>query len=121
MNANPRVSTAERVGRWLGRGWRSVVRREMRLIDQLIKRGLSPVVTRTLLWTIKLAVLAFVVYTTLGVAIVLVIAGIVAWTLKNSDLNAKPPDTEWRQGFQGFGLYDDVGHRIDPHDPTEDR
>ena len=30
MNTRPRSSTAERFGRWLGRGWRGYVRRERR-------------------------------------------------------------------------------------------
>ncbi|MCP1332006.1 DUF3742 family protein, partial [Halomonas sp. R1t4] len=32
MNTRPRSSTAERFGRWLGRGWRGYVRRERRAV-----------------------------------------------------------------------------------------
>lgn len=121
MNANPQVSTAEGLGKWIGRRWRGLVQREDRLVDRLSKAGLPTVAVRIVLWMLKLAVLAVLVYTMLGVAILIAIAGLVAWTLKNSDLDTKPAAPEWRQGFHGFGLYDEVGHRIDPHDSNRDQ
>ena len=39
MNTTTRSSTAERLGRWLGRGWRGYVRRERRVAAWLASAG----------------------------------------------------------------------------------
>ena len=40
MNATPRTTKAERAGRWLGRAWRGLARREARAIQWLARKGL---------------------------------------------------------------------------------
>lgn len=115
MNTTTRISTAERLGRSLGRGWRAYVRGEGRLSNWLVSRGVPGVGAIAVLWLVKLAVLGVLLYTTFWLALLLVFAIAAAWMACNAELDDELPEPEWRNGPAGFGLYTYDGFRIDPH------
>lgn len=114
MNTTTRTSTAERLGRAFGRGWRAYARCERRASNWLVSRAcrrLEP--PRSCGWL--LAALGVLLYTTFWLALVMVCVMVVAWMARNTDLGEELPEPEWRNGPAGFGLYTYDGFRIDPH------
>ncbi|MBG6467725.1 DUF3742 family protein [Pseudomonas aeruginosa] len=115
MNTTTRISTAERLGRTLGRGWRAYVRGERRASSWLVSKGVPAAGATALVWVVKLVALGGLLYTTFWLAMLLVCVMIVAWMARNADLGEELPEPEWRNGPAGFGLYTYDGFRIDPH------
>jgi|JUEG02.1.fsa_nt_gi hypothetical protein len=118
MNTTTRSSTAERLGRWLGRGWRGYVRRERRVAAWLVSAGAPNGVATALVWIVKLAVLGVLLYTAFWLALLLVCLLLVARSFGKGSDDLSQPSTELRHGEAGFGLYSSDGHRLDPHDPN---
>jgi len=118
MNTTTRIRTAERFGRWLGRGWRGYVRGERRVSAVLVAKGVPVSVAVVLVWVVKLAVFGILLYVAFWVALLLVFAIAGAWVARNADWDE--PQPELRTGLLGFGLYHPDGSRIDPHDPNEE-
>ncbi|MBG6332408.1 DUF3742 family protein [Pseudomonas aeruginosa] len=117
MSTRTRISNAERFGRWLGRRWRAYVRRERRVSGWLIAQGVPTPAAAVLIWGVKLAVLAVLLYTAFWLALLLVFGVAAAGVARNIDWDVEH-ETEWRTGASGFGLYrGDV--RIDIGDPNE--
>jgi hypothetical protein len=114
------ASKSEQSTGWGWRGWRFLVRQEFRFTRWLVAHGMPPSFATALLWLVKIALVVVVGYAFFWVAVVLSVVFAAVWALRHSDLDAKPAAPQWRQGFHGFGLYDEVGHRIDPfYDPNE--
>ncbi|MFJ5483628.1 DUF3742 family protein [Pectobacterium actinidiae] len=118
MNTTTGSSTAERFGRWLGRGWRNYARVERRGAAGLVALGLPKGAAVALMWVGKLAVLALLFYIVFWLALLLLFAVAAAWMARNADWDE--PESELRNGHLGFGLYHRDGSRIDPHDPNEE-
>jgi len=118
MNTTTRISTAQRVGRWLGRGWRSYLRGERRASAWLVMRGLPSRTALVLLWALKLAVLGALLYAAFWLALLLVFLVLVVQGHDTVDWEI--PEPEWRYGHAGYGLYTHDGYRIDPHDPADE-
>lgn len=115
MNTTTRISTAERLGRTLGRGWRAYVRGERRASSWLVSKGMPAAGATAFVWVVKLVALGVLLYTTFWLALVMVCVMVVAWMARNTDLGEELPEPEWRNGPAGFGLYTYDGFRIDPH------
>lgn len=115
MSTTTRISTAERLGRSVGRGWRAYARSERRVSNWLVSKGVPVAGATALLWLVKLAVLGVLLYTTFWLALLLVFAIAAAWMARNADLDHELPEPEWRNGPAGFGLYTYDGFRVDPH------
>ncbi|MFD1895074.1 DUF3742 family protein [Ottowia beijingensis] len=115
MNTTTRTSTAERLGRAFGRGWRAYARGERRASNWLASKGVPLAGAAALLWAIKLVVLGVLLYSTAWLALLLVFAMVAAWVARNAGLDEDLPEPEWRNGPAGFGLYTYDGFRIDPH------
>ncbi|ABX36818.1 TPA: DUF3742 family protein [Pseudomonas aeruginosa] len=115
MSTTTRISTAERLGRSFGRGWRAYARGERRASNWLVSKGVPMAGATVLLWTVKLVVLGLLFYAVFWMALLLVFVMVVAWMARNADLNDELPEPEWRNGPAGFGLYTYDGFRIDPH------
>lgn len=116
MNTTTRISTAERLGRSFGRGWRGYLRREQRVARCLVTLGVPAGGAAAVLWIVKLAVLGVLLYSAFWLALLLIFAVIAAGVMGDAELDDEP-QTEWRTGPLGFGLYHPDGSRIDPHDP----
>lgn len=115
MNTTSRTSTAERLGRALGRGWRAYVRGEWLASHWLVSKGLPMAGATALLWVVKLVVLGLLFYAAFWLALLMVFVMVVAWIAHNSDLGDELPEPQWRNGPAGFGLYTYDGFRVDPH------
>lgn len=116
MNANPRVSTAERIGRRL---WRGLVRWEARAAAWLIKRGLPAFLVQPLLWAFNLIILALVVYTGWWIALLLVIALFAAKGMAQTDQS----ETKWfpkADDHRNELFYDPINYNDDPDPRFED-
>ena len=68
MNTTTRTSTAERLGRAFGRGWRAYARGERRASNWLVFRGVPRAGATALVWVFKLAVLGVLLYVVLLLA-----------------------------------------------------
>jgi hypothetical protein len=115
MNTTTRIRIAERFGHGCGRGWRAYVRGERRMAAWLVAQGLPAAGATVLLWIVKLGVLAALFYAAFWLAFLVVFALTAARVARNVDWDE--PQSEWRTGPLGFGLYHPDGSRIDPHDP----
>lgn len=121
MSTATRISTAERLGRSIGRGWRAYVRGERRLSNWLASKGMPMAGVAVLLWVVKLVALGLLFYAAFWLALLLLLGVAAAWMVSNSATNDDrwaQPD-ELRNGEAGFGLYSSSGQRIDPHDPND--
>lgn len=115
MSTTTRLSTAERLGRSAGRGWRAYARGEQRVSNWLASKGMPATGAILLLWVVKLAVLGVLLYTTFWLGLLLFFAVVAAWMARNVEPDYELPEPEWRNGPAGFGLYTYDGFRIDPH------
>lgn len=121
MNTTTRISTAERLGRSVGRGWRAYARSERRLSNWLVSKGVPVVGAALALWVVKLAVLGLLLYFAFWLAVLLLLGVAAAWMVGNSATK----DDRWaqqdelRNGEAGFGLYSSTGQRVDPHNPND--
>jgi len=121
MSTPAQTTFGERLGLMLGRAWRGCARLDRRAQDWLLTRGWSPGVAKSVLPVVKLAVVGVLLYTVFWLALLL--AGLVAaaWSMRGSPdwsaANQEQPD--WREGHDGFGLYDKNEWRRDMGDPDK--
>ncbi len=119
MTTTTRISTAERLGRFSGRGWRAYARGERRASNWLASKGVPVAGAVMLVWLVKLGVLVLLFYSTFWLALLLVCISLVARGFgKGDDEDFSLPHDELRHGEAGFGLYSSDGYRLDPHDPN---
>src|SRR3546814_5637145 len=71
MSTTTRTSTAERLGRAFGRGWRAYARGERRASNWLVSKGMPRAGATALVWVVKLAVLGVLLYVAFWFALVL--------------------------------------------------
>ncbi|MFP9230770.1 DUF3742 family protein [Pectobacterium cacticida] len=118
MSTTTRISTAERFGRAVGRVWRGYVGGERRVSHWLTTKGMPVAGATALVWAVKLAVLGMLLYVAFWLALLLVLF-LVAGALASIGIEWDDPETEWRTGPAGFGLYrGDI--RVDVGDPYEE-
>ena len=94
MNTTTRTSTAERLGRAFGRGWRAYARGERRASNWLVSKGVPVAGAVVLVWGGKLAALGALLYTTFWLTLLLVCVMVVAWMARNADLGEDLPEPE---------------------------
>lgn len=119
MNTTTRTSTAERLGRTFGRGWRVYARGERRTSNWLVSKGVPMAGASVLMWVVKLAALGVLLYASFWLALALVGLLLVARGLGKGGDDFSMPRDELRHGEAGFGLYSSDGYRLDPHDPND--
>ncbi|MGD9946539.1 MAG: DUF3742 family protein [Burkholderiaceae bacterium] len=117
MNTTARISTAERLGRSFGRGWRAYARGERRVSNWLGSKGMPAAGAVGLLWVVKLAALGVLLYVAFWLALVLlglVVAGWVA-AANTSDEDEWPfTDLTELRKTPGYdpNLYNDTSHEL---------
>jgi len=111
---------SHRLGRGAGRAWRGYLRREQRVAGWLVTRGVPAGAATAVLWIVKLAVLGVLLYSAFWLALLLAFAVIAAWLVQHDAPDQEEPQPEWREGPNGFGLYDKSDWRIDPHVTDDD-
>ncbi|AHG40945.1 hypothetical protein N018_12110 [Pseudomonas syringae CC1557] len=117
MNTTTRISTAERLGRSVGRGWRAYARGERRLSGWLASKSL-PIVGASLgLWVVKLAVLGLLLYFAFWFAVVVLGVMAAGWAAAANT----PDEEEWPftdltelRKTPGYdpNLYNDTSHEL---------
>jgi fatty acid desaturase len=111
---------SHRLGRGAGRVWRGYLRREQRVAGWLVTRGVPAGAATAVLWIAKLAVLGMLLYTVSWLVLLLAFAVVATWLVQHDDPDQEEPQPEWREGPNGFGLYDKSDWRIDPHVTDDD-
>ncbi len=119
MSTNTRSRYLEHFGSWLGHRWRGYARAERRVSGWLVSKGVPAGVATVLLWSVKLAVLAVLLYVAFWLALLLVGLLLVARSRGRQYDDFAEPRDELRHGEAGFGWYSSDGHRLDPHDPND--
>ena len=71
-------------------------------------------------WSPLRAVLGALLYSAFWLALLLAFAVTAAWLVQHDDPDQEEPQPEWREGPNGFGLYDKSDWRIDPHVTDDD-
>ncbi|HCU2081436.1 DUF3742 family protein [Pseudomonas aeruginosa] len=79
MRTATHISTAERFGRWLGRGWRGYARREGQAVAWLTARGVPKALANALSWVVKLFLVAGLLYVSFWLAVLCVGLAVAAW------------------------------------------
>ncbi|HGY1532949.1 TPA: DUF3742 family protein [Pseudomonas aeruginosa] len=72
MKHTARMTTAARLGRWLGGVWGGCLRAERRAHRWLMAQGLPAGGARVLIWVVKLAILGVLLYVAVWTALLLV-------------------------------------------------
>ncbi|WP_238897643.1 DUF3742 family protein [Achromobacter xylosoxidans] len=119
MNTTARISTSERLGRSVGRGWRAYARGERHMSNWLASKGVPMAGATTLLWAVKLAVLGALLYFAFWLALLLVFIVMVARTAGAVPIEDDDEKAEWRMGWSGYGLYRGE-MRVDPGQDDDD-
>lgn len=119
MNTTTRVSTAERLGRWLGHGWRGYLRREQVAASWVMARGMSKRAATGVLWIVKIAVIGVLLYSAFWLALLLVFVVVAGWAASQShpdeEFNLQFPTTlEELRETPGYdpNLYNDTSHEM---------
>ena len=115
MSGHPKNTKAERVGRWLGRTYRSLMQQEQRLRLWLVGLGVPAKGARIVAWCLRLSALALLLSFSILLAMICIGLWLIGRGIARSDLSYRTPDVEWRNGQSGFGLYTRDEFRIDPH------
>ena len=122
MKTAAQTTFAERLGRTLGRAWRSCARLDRRAQGWLLARGWAPGIAKAALLAVKLAAIGVLLYTAFWLALLLAFALVGAWVVRNDDGSYdEEHKPEWRYGTAGYGLYTHDDYRIDPHDPEDEQ
>jgi len=118
MNTTTRITTAERFGRWLGRGWRGYVRGERRVSAVLVAKGVPVAVAVALMWMVKLAVLGVLLYVAFWLVLLIFFMVGVGWV---AAINTPEEETWWPftdltelRETLGYdpNLYEDISHEL---------
>jgi len=117
MNTTTRITTAERFGRWLGRGWHGYMRGERRVSAALIAKGVPVAMAAAVVWVVKLTVLGFLLYIAFWFAVLVlcVVIGIWAASQNHSDNGFEftfPTTIDELRETPGYdpNLYGDISH-----------
>jgi hypothetical protein len=97
MKSAAQNTFAERVGRALGRVWRSCVRLDRKANGWLVAQGVAPGVVKAALLVVKLVAIGLLLYATLWLALLLALAVVAALVARNSE---QDEPEEWAIGEQ---------------------
>lgn len=118
MKHTARMTTAARLGRWLGGVWGGCLRAERRVHQWLMAQGLPAGGARVLIWVVKLATLGVLLYVSVWAAPLLVVLAVAARMAEQTpggdddfDLQFPASLDELRQtpGYDP-NLYNDTSH-----------
>lgn len=124
-----KTTRAERFGRWLGNGWRSMKQKERAAVGRMTRKGVPGWLAAMTPWAVKLAVLGIAFYLAAWLVILVALAVLVVRLLENNEpdfdglikaVEESNPPEELREGPSGFGLYDKDDWRVDMGDPYEE-
>jgi hypothetical protein len=117
MSTITRISTAERLGRSFGRGWRAYARGERVVSNWLASKGMPVAGAAKLLWVVKLTALGLLLYIAFWFAGVLLGVMVAGWAAAANT----PDEEEWPftdltelRKTPGYdpNLYNDASHEL---------
>ena len=120
MKHTAHMTTAARLGRWLGGVWGGCLRAERRVHQWLMAQGLPAGGARVLIWVVKLATLGVLLYGAVWAALLLVALAVAARMAEQTpggdddfDLQFPASLDELRQtpGYDP-NLYNDTSHEM---------
>ena len=120
MKSAAQTTFAERVGRALGRVWRSCARLDREANGWLLAQGLAPGVAKAALLVAKLVAFGLLLYAAFWLALLVAFAGAAAWAARRS---AYGEHEEWEivdyADHKRSVFYDPINYNDDP-DPRFD-
>jgi hypothetical protein len=114
-----RAGKAKRIGTWLGTLGKNYLRIEKSLRVWLCHIGVPSFLARILGWCLHAVTIGVLLEISVWVALFALIAVVVTSGLFRSECGTNDYGSEWKDGSTGFGLYDQNGVRLDPHDSDE--
>jgi len=117
MSTTTRISTAERLGRSFGRGWRAYARGERVVSNWLASKGMPVAGAAALLWVVKLTALGLLLSIAFWFAVVLLGVVVAGWAAAANT----PDEEEWPftdltelRKTPGYdpNLYNDASHEL---------
>ena len=108
-----------RLGRGAAWAWSAALRTEAQLCRLLVQQGLNAAAAKAVLRAIGLVAFAMLLYAVFWLALFLGAVAFSVWVAIRLDLPEADEKLSWRDGPFGFGLYDQKGSRVDPHDPDQ--
>ena len=118
MKTHHDANTAERTGAAVARGCRRLRQQERKLIAWFTSKGWNTRAVTLFVRAVELVTLGVLLYAAFWLALLLLFALAVAWTVLNTGWqDDKQP--EIRDGHSGIGLYDKDDWRIDMGDPEK--
>ena len=115
MSSNAHNGYAQRAAHWVGHVWQKLLRGEKQLAARLVQNGVPVGVSRFAIWVIRFAALAAILSVSFVFVLLIATLALIARALANADPSIDRDQPEWRNGVSGFGLYNQEGYRIDPH------
>ncbi|MDF8361297.1 DUF3742 family protein [Achromobacter anxifer] len=119
MNTTTRISTAERLGRALGRGWRAYARGERRTSNWLMSKGMPVAGAAVALWVVKLVALGALLYVAYWLVVVLLGVAAAGWAMDQrhpdeDGFELAYPTIEELRATPGYdpNLYNDTSHEM---------
>ncbi|MCK9986219.1 MAG: hypothetical protein AzoDbin1_02691 [Azoarcus sp.] len=123
MKPAAQTTFAERVGRALGRVWRSCMRLDREANGWLLAQGLAPGVAKAALLVAKLVAVGLLVYAAFWLALLVTTAMAATWMASQQDsdddsdfLGRKAEERDHREGL----FYHPTSHNDDPDPRFED-
>lgn len=106
MSGHPKNTKAERVGRWLGRAYRSLMHQEQRLRLWLVGLGIPATGARIFAWCLRVSVIVLLLSFSLLLAMVVFGLWLIGRGVARGDFSYRASEAEWRYGDEGFGFYE---------------
>jgi len=124
MDAHTNSSKAERAGKRLGRAWRTLLRREARVLHWMVDQGAPPLTAKITLGLVKLAVFAWLLYVafwlTLGAVFVLLTAAAAEQAGRDPDRGPTTWGPNEHVDHRKSLFYDPIAYNDDPDPRFED-
>ena len=113
-------NSAEAIGRRLGQVWRNIARREFGAVRWMTAHGMPPLLAQSLLWAVKIVLVATLVYVALWLALLVAVVLIAGGLAKHANNRQQPewPITE-HTDHRKNSFYDPIAYCDDP-DPWFD-
>ena len=106
LKQNTQATFAESTGRMLGRAWRGVLRLERNACAWLTAQGMNAMLAQGILWAVRLALLAILLYGAFWVALILIAVFVAAQSGRRSAEIFPVEKGQWRDDSEGYGYYE---------------
>lgn len=106
MSRYPTTSKAERVGRWLGRAYRGLMRQEHHLRRWLIGLGVPATGAKVFAWSVRMLIVVSLLCVSITLTALFVGLVLIGRGVARSDLSFGAREAGWRYGDEGYGFYE---------------